>query len=124
MFGRKAGPRNIGKDCGLLEPNGIFLYFVGISLSYKLYAMTDNLSKSLQSTKMPAIKGKKCADLVIDTLSSMRNDEDFDLSVEVVKKAADPIKPVGKPTSPRKQEKPNYSILQYITGYEGPGGNA
>lgn len=37
------------------------------------------------------IKGKICADLVIDTLKSMRNDEDFDSIVEVVKKAADPI---------------------------------
>lgn len=37
------------------------------------------------------IKGKICADLVIDTLKSMRNDEDFDSIFEVVKKAADPI---------------------------------
>ena len=48
--------------------------------------MTNNLSKSLQSTKMPAIKGKKCADLVIDTLRSMINDEDFDLFFEVFKR--------------------------------------
>ena len=40
--------------------------------------MTDNLSQSLQSTKMPAIKEKKYADLVIDTMRSVRNDEDFD----------------------------------------------
>ena len=88
--------------------------------------MTDNLTdnKLLQSTKMPAIKGKKCADLVIDTLRSMRNDEDFDSFFAVVKKAADSIKAVGKPTLPRKQEKPNYSILQYVTGYEGPESNA
>ena len=78
--------------------------------------MMDNLSKSLQSTKIPAIKGKKCADLVIDTLRSMRNDEDFDSFLEVVKKAADPIKPAGKPAIPRKRKKPNYSILQYVTG--------
>ena len=40
-----------------------FYFFFGINLSYKLYAMTDNMSNLLQSTKMPAIKGKKCADL-------------------------------------------------------------
>ena len=65
---------------------------------------------------MPAIKGKKCVDLVIDTLRSMRNDEDFDSFFELVKEAADPNKPVGKPTLPRKQKTPNYSILQYVTG--------
>lgn len=32
--------------------------FFSINVSYKLYAMMDNLSKLLQSTKIPAIKGK------------------------------------------------------------------
>ena len=86
--------------------------------------MMDNLSNSLQSTKMPATKGKKCADLVIDILRSMRNDEDLDSFFEIVKKAADPIKLVGKLTLPRRRKKPNYSILQYVTGYEGPESNA
>ena len=67
--------------------------------------MTDNLSKSLQTTKMPAIKGKKCADLVTDTLRSMRNDEGFGSFFEAVKKAANAIKPVGKSTLPRKRKK-------------------
>jgi len=54
-----------------------FYFFFGLNLSYKLYAMTDNLSRALQSSRMPAIKGKKCADLVVSTLDGMRNDEDF-----------------------------------------------
>ena len=95
-----------------------FYFVFGSGLSYKLYAMTDDLSKSLQSRKMPAIKGKKCADLVIDTMRSMRNDEDFDSFFEVVKKAANPVKPVGKPTLPRKRKKPNYSILQYVIAHD------
>ena len=61
--------------------------------------MADSLS--LQSTKMPTIKEKKCANLVINTVRSMRNDEDFDSYSEVVKKASNPIKPVGKPTLSR-----------------------
>ena len=92
----------------------LFIFF-GINLSYKLYEMTDNLSKSLQWTKMPAIKGKKCADLVIDTLRSMRNDEDFDSFFEVVRKAANPIKPLGKSTLPRKRKKAKlfYPAIRY-----------
>ena len=73
---------------------------------------------------MLAIKGKKFADLVIDILRSMRNDEDFDSFSEVVKKVANPIKLVGKPTLPRKQKNPIYSILQYVTGYDEPESNA
>ena len=54
MFGTKSGPGNKGKDGGLQEPNGIFLFiylffFWGgmINLSYKLYARTDNLPNLL-----------------------------------------------------------------------------
>jgi len=95
-----------------------FYFFFGINLSYKLFAMTDNLRKTLQLTKMPAIKGKKYADLVANTLKSMRKDDDFDSFFEVVKKAANFIEPVGNPTLPRKRKRPNYSILEYVTGYE------
>ena len=71
MFGTKGGPGNKGKDGGLQEPNGIFLFFfwggggwrAGINLSYNVYAMTDNLSNSLQSMKISTVKGKKCTDL-------------------------------------------------------------
>ena len=34
------------------------------------------------------------------------------------------MKLAGKPTLPGKQKKPNYSILQYVTGYEEPESNA
>ena len=74
-----------------------FYFFFGINLSYKLCAMTDNLSKSLQLTKMSAISGRKSAYLVIDTLKNMRNDEDFHLCFEMVKKVANSIKLIEKP---------------------------
>ena len=61
---------------------------------------------------------------VIHTLRSMRNDKDFDSFFKVVKKATDPIKPAGKLILPKKRKKPNYSILQYVTGYEGSESNA
>ena len=87
------------------QMESFYFIFSGIRLSCKIYATTDNLSKSLQSTMMPAIKGKKFADLVVNKLRSMRNDECFDSFFEVVKKAPDPIKPVGKLTWPRKQKR-------------------
>ena len=76
--------------------------------------MTNNLSNSLPSRKIPAIKRKKCADLMTDTFRSMTYDEDFDSFFEEVKKAGEPMKSVGKLTLPRKQKEPNYSNLQYV----------
>jgi len=101
-----------------------FYFFFGLNLSYKVYAMTDNLSKTLQSSRMPAIKGKKCADLVVNTLQGMRNDENFQSFYEVTKATSNLINQLDKPTLPRKRKRPNYSILQYVTGYEGPESNA
>jgi hypothetical protein len=101
-----------------------FKFFFGLNLSYKLYAMTDNLSKSLQATKMSAIKGRKSADLVITTLKDIRKDNHFQSFFTTVQKAANSTKEIDQPSLPRKRKRPNYSILQYVTGYEGPASNA
>ena len=74
MFGRKSGPRNKGKNCGLQQPNGIFFFLCII----EALCHENNLSNSLPSRKIPVIKRKKCADLMIDTFRSMTYDEDFD----------------------------------------------
>ena len=101
-----------------------FYFFLGLNLSHKLYAMTDNLSKSLQATKMSAIKGRKSADLVITTLKDIRKDDQFQLFYDAVKKAANSIKGIAQPAMPIKRKRPNYSIIQYVVGYEGPASNA
>ena len=101
-----------------------FYFFFGLNLSHKLYAMTDNLFKSLQATKMSAIKGRKSAELVITTLKDIRKDDQFQLFYDAVKKAANSIKGIAQPAMPRKRKRPNYSIIQYVVGYEGPASNA
>ena len=101
-----------------------FYFFFGLNLSRKLYVMTDNLSKSLQATKMSAIKGRKSADLVITTLKDIRKDDQSQLFYDAVKKAANSIKGIGQPAMPRKRKRPSYSIIQYVVGYEGPASNA
>ena len=101
-----------------------FYFFFGLNLSHKLYPMTDNLSKSLQATKMSAIKGRKSADLVITTLKDIRKDDQFQLFYDADKKAANSIKRIAQPAVPRKRKRPNYSIIQYVVGYEGPASNA
>ena len=101
-----------------------FYFYFGVNLGYKLYSMTDNLSKSLQSTKMSALKGKTSANLVIETLGNMRNDEDFMYFYEMITKASKLIPVMNPPILPRKRKRPNYSILQYAVSYEGQENNA
>ena len=83
-----------------------FYFFFGLNLSHKLYAMTDNLSKSLQATKMSAIKGRKSADLVITTLKDIRKDDQFQLFYDAVKKVANSIKVIAQQAMPRKRKRP------------------
>ena len=93
-----------------------FSFFFGLQLGRKLYGMTDTLSKTLQLENMSAIDGKEQADLVIETLEGMREDELFLCFYETVKKEASEISGIGAPSLPRKRKNPNYSILIYLDG--------
>ena len=54
-----------------------FDLFFGLSIGYRLFSHTDNLSKTLQAEKMSACSSKKNANLVVSVLESMRNEESF-----------------------------------------------
>ena len=87
-----------------------FRFYFGLSLSQRLYAITDNLSKTLQQERMSALRGKELADLTVKTLENMRNERDFSLLYEKIKLSASKIEPISPPTLTRKRRKPNYSI--------------
>ena len=95
-----------------------FIFYFGLRLGQKLYGMTDNLSKTLQKEKMLALSGKNLSKLTIKTIQRMRNDKDFLLFFEAVKKGASKIEMIEEPTLPRKRKPPNYSILTYNEGHE------
>ena len=95
-----------------------FTFYFGLRLGQKLYGMTANLSKTLQKEKMSALSGKNLSELTIKTIQRMRNDKDFLLFFEAVKKGASKIEMIEEPTLPRKRKRPNYSILTYIEGHE------
>ena len=78
-----------------------FKFYFGLQLGRKLYAHTNNRSKTLQQEKMSAIKGKSLADLTAQTLEGTCNDRDYNLFYESVEKSAGKIKAVSKPTLPR-----------------------
>ena len=57
--------------------NAHFDFFFGLNLGQRLFFHTDNLSRTLQQTKMSALGGKRVACLTKDVLQKMRNDTSF-----------------------------------------------
>ena len=55
-----------------------FDFFIGLHLAERLYSHTDNLSKTLQGTKMAAVSGQRLENLTKETLTKMRTDQSFD----------------------------------------------
>ena len=64
-----------------------FKFYFRLQLGRKIYAHTNNLSKTLQQERMSAIKGKSLADLTVQTLDRIRNDRDYNLFYESVAKS-------------------------------------
>ena len=54
-----------------------FDFFFGLNLGQRLFSHTDNLSKTLQQTRMSAISGKRVAHLTKEVLQKMRSDASF-----------------------------------------------
>ena len=94
-----------------------FEFYFALHLSHKLYALTDNLSKTLQSHKISALSGTRNAELTKKTFETMRNDESFVLFYETTVRKAEKHDFIQEPSLGRKPRKePNYSILQYLDG--------
>ena len=74
-----------------------FSLFFGLQLDYRLYAISDNLSKTLQEKKMSAISGQRLARATLSTIEAMRNDESFDMFYEHVLKKAEGHNMVEEP---------------------------
>ena len=99
-----------------VKPNEFVQVYFGLNLSQRLYTNTGNLSKTLQQEKLSAVRGKEFADLTVQILENMRNEHGFRLLYKEIKVSASEIETVSPPALPRKQIKPNYSILHYVTG--------
>ena len=61
-----------------------FDFFFGLNLGQWLFSHTDNLSRTLQQTKMSALSGKRVACLTKDVLQKIRNDTSFRSFYDVV----------------------------------------
>ena len=82
-----------------------FDFFFGLHLGERLYSHTDNLSKTLQGTKMAAVSGQRLANLTKETLTKMRTDQSFDYFYANVARKSEG-EGVGEPTLRRKRRSP------------------
>lgn len=83
-----------------------FHYFFGLHISQRLFAHTDNLSKSLQAKRISATTGQKLASLTLSTLESIRNDESFNSFYDVILIKAKEHQSLSEPKLPRKRRAP------------------
>lgn len=90
-----------------------FDFFFGLHMGERIYSHTDNLSRTLQSTKMAAVSGKRLANLTKETLSKMR--DHFDLFYHTVVQKSEGL--VDEPKLPRKRRAP--ARLEVGTGAPG-----
>ena len=66
-----------GRIIGCQAQMNTFDFFFWLNLGQRLFSHTDNLSKTLQQTRMSAISGKQVAHLTKEFLQKMRSDASF-----------------------------------------------
>ena len=91
------------------------LYF-GLHPGTWCYSHIDNVARSVQNKGMSACSSKRLANLTIQTLETLRNEERYENFCETVLMTAKLHQFVNPPTLKRKQRAPNYSTLQFVEG--------
>ena len=89
------------------------LYF-GLHPGTWRYSHIDNLARSVQNKGVSACSSKRLANLAIQTLEILRNEERYENLYETVLMTAKLHQFVNPPTLKRKQRAPNYSTLQFV----------
>ena len=101
---------------GISSYSKILSYCFGIHLAASTLINSDNLSKTLQATKLSAVDAQRIARNTVSTLESIRYDQNFNLFYEKVKKFARDHN-VNEPLVPRKR-KPRMTIENYFSTTE------
>ena len=84
-----------------------FRFFFGIILAYRMYSITYNISKALQSETISSIAGRETAMKTIKTFKSMRNIDSANCFFETMKSKAANHNFINKSILPRKIKSPN-----------------
>ncbi|XP_032880841.1 uncharacterized protein LOC116975625 [Amblyraja radiata] len=87
-----------------------FGYLFALHLGVNVYSLTDNLSKTLQKTRMSASQGQRNANMTAEVLEKMRTDDKFDkLYQDVLRKSTELN--ISEPQLPRHRRAPKHFEL-------------
>ena len=105
-----------GRILGVKTQMESFELYFGLHLGARLYSHTDNLARSVQNKGMSACSSKRLANLTIQTLETLRNEELYGNFYETVLETAKLHQFANRPTLKRKRRAPSYSVLQFVEG--------
>ena len=92
---------------GLASQMKTFNFFFGVCLLHTVLRHADNLSKTLQHTKLSAAEGQHLAKMTVATLKMIRSEENFKLFWQKTVKQAGELD-IGEPVLPRKRKAPKH----------------
>ena len=85
-----------------------FDFFFGLNLGQRLFSHTDNLSRTLQQTKMSVLSGKRVACLTKDVLQKMRDNTSFRSFYDIVLLKSRSYPSMSGAMLPRRTRAPNW----------------
>ena len=89
-----------------------FRFFFGKNLAYRIYSITDNLSKALQREKISSIEGRETARKTVETFKSMRNIDSADGFFKTVKQKAANHNFINEPITSKEKKIPKLQIIK------------
>ena len=92
---------------GVKHQMSTFEFFIGVVIGERILKHTDNLSKTLQHKDISATEGQEVANLSMQTLQRMRDEETFNLFWTMVQQLASKYD-VGEPNLPRRRKVPRH----------------
>ena len=101
-----------GRIIGCQVQMNTFDFFFGLHLDEQLFSHTDNLSKTLQKTKMSAVSGQRVANLTKQVLQKMRNNECFKSFYDTVVTKSKKHPSISEPALPRQKRAPSRFELE------------
>ena len=85
-------------------------FFYGLNLSQRLFAISDNLSKTLQKESISALSGLHLAELTAKIYQKMQSDEEAELFFKFASKKASDYPFINKAALLRKRKRPNVDL--------------
>ena len=96
-----------GRIIGCQAQMNTFDFFFGLHLGERLFSHTDNLSKTLQKTRMSAVSGQWVANLTKQVLQKMRNNECFKSFYNTITTKSKKHPSISEPALPRQKRAPS-----------------